>query len=92
MIKFYELTEDGRIAVTADTGRLVKQQDGTVAMEGETFDFPEDFDFSKQSEYRLVQEELVHEPRPAEEPEPSTEERIDELEQALELLLSGVTE
>lgn len=64
MIKYYELTEENRIFLTADTGRLVEQEDGTIIMEGEKFNFPDDFDFRKQSDYKIVDEELVYDPLP----------------------------
>ena len=70
-IKFYELTEEKRIAVTADTGRLVEQEDGTIVMDGDTFDFPEDFDFGSQSNYKIVDSELIYDPIPEPEEEPS---------------------
>ena len=45
-------------------------------------------------EYRYVNGEFVHDPLPVEEVEekPTPEQRIAELEEALALLLSGVTE
>lgn len=71
MLKFYELNEEKRIIITADTGRLVEQEDGTVIMEGERFDFPEDFDFNKQLDYKIIEDELVYDPIPEPEAEPS---------------------
>lgn len=46
------------------------------------------------SDYRYVDGEYIHDPLPKPDPvvEPTTEERLAELEEALELLLSGVTE
>lgn len=61
-IKYYELTEEKRIAITSDRGRLVKQEDNTIVIDGESFDFPEGFDFGKQYDYKLVDGELVYDP------------------------------
>ncbi len=54
------------------------------------------FDPEQMCDWRIVDGAFVHcpkpEPEPEPEPEPTTEERIKELEEALEMLLSGVTE
>lgn len=56
------------------------------------YEFPEDFDFLRQYDYKIVDGELVYAPIPRPESEPTEAERIAALEEALELLLSGVTE
>lgn len=79
MIKYYELTEENRIAVTADTGRLVEQEDGTIVMEGEQFDFPDGFDFCRQSDYKLIDGELNYDPLPEPEEEPTADDVLNTL-------------
>jgi len=79
MLKFYELNEEKRIIITADTGRLVEQEDGTVIMVGERFDFPEDFDFNKQLDYKIIDGELVYDPIAQPEQKETTEDVLNAL-------------
>lgn len=84
MKKVYQLDGNGRIRLTADVVMV-----GTI--DGEVFDFPDDFDFCHQHEYKVADGELVYDP-PEVDNTPTQEQRIAELEEALALLLSGVTE
>lgn len=84
MKKVYQLDGNGRIRLTADVIMV-----GTI--DGEVFDFPDDFDFCHQHEYKVAGGELVYDP-PEADTTPTQEQRIAELEEALALLLSGVTE
>ena len=99
--KYYELNEENRISLTADMGRLIEQDDGSIVEAGEQFDFPDNFDFAHQSDYKMIDGELLYDPLPEEETEeaPSYDDRIQalekenaELKEALDLILSGVTE
>lgn len=82
---YYTLDENGRIGMTAPVGF-------GVPAEEDVFDFPESFEFSRQYEYKIIDGELIHAPLPVPEETASPEERIEALEEALALLLSGVTE
>ena len=84
MKKVYQLDGNGRIRLTADVIMV-----GTIA--GEVFDFPDNFDFCHQHEYKVVDGKLVYDP-PEADTTPTQEQRIEELEEALALLLSGVSE
>lgn len=55
-------------------------------------DIPEEITLRDIHNYLYVEGEFVHSPLPEQEEPLSSEERIAELEAALELLLSGVTE
>lgn len=66
MVKYYELGEENRIAITSEIGRLVEQEDGSISMEGETFDFPDDFPFERQHDYKLIDGGLIYDPVPVE--------------------------
>lgn len=81
---------------TDDTNRITAASvvyhcgDGEIEVE-----IPEEIDFERIHEYLYADGVFVHEPLPVpEEPKtmPTQEERITELEEALALLLSGVTE
>lgn len=69
-------------------------------IEGATLmDVPDDIDIYKLHEYRLENGTFVREEQPEAEPTPTLESRVetveektDELREALELILSGVTE
>lgn len=84
-IKYYALNAEGRICVTANVPQPGEENPPA-------YDFPADFPFCRQLEYKIVDGVLVHEPPPEPEAAPTQEERIADLEEALELLLSGVTE
>ena len=66
--------------------------------EGLLLEVPEDFDFSRAEDWTYADGAWTYDPLPPAAPEPEPEpgpseaERIAELEEALELLLSGVTE
>ena len=82
---YYKLDADGHIGATSSVAYDF--------MAGEAvFDYPEDFDFGKQGDYKIADDSLVYDPLPAPEAQPSEAERIAELEEALALLLAGVTE
>lgn len=83
-VKYYELTDENRIVMTAD-------RPAPGAKDPRSYDFPEDFLFACQHDYRLMDDQLIHDPLPVE-TTPGYDERIADLEEALELLISGVTE
>lgn len=80
-------------ALFNNNGRMVRVSEessgGDVKIE-----LPEDFDFDHIDRYELVDGELVKHDLPelAPEEKPTFVERLQELEEAIELLLSGVTE
>ncbi len=54
MKKHYELDNENKIIVTADTERITDN-----GIKGEWFDFPDDFDFNKQHFYKIINGELI---------------------------------
>ena len=72
-------------------GRIVRVSDEQMLEDDMQMDLPSDFDYDHIDSYEVVDGVLIkHEIE--EDNAPTAEERIAELEAALELLLSGVTE
>ena len=94
MLYYYNLSKNGHICFTSETLSIIYDENGEMAGERKQFDFPDDFNFFTQDDYKIIDGKLVYDPVPKteENPEPTAEERIKELEEALELLLSGGTE
>ena len=84
---FFDYTTEGAIMICAEEQLMPSMVE--IAP-------PEGFDPERMYDWRIVDGSFVYDPKPEPEPEPesqpTTEERISELEEALELLLSGVTE
>lgn len=88
-MKYNIVFQDGRPVVVAGEKH---PQDGGVLL-----DVPEDFTVQRAEDWRLDNGALVHDPLPrveTSETEPglTLEERMAEMEEALDLILTGVTE
>lgn len=88
-MKYNIVFQDGRPVVVA--GEKHPQEGGVL------LDVPEDFTVQRAEDWRLEDGALVYDPlprveTPETEPDPTLEDRMAEMEEALDLLLTGVTE
>lgn len=76
--------------VQIKNGRIVRlsesKNDGDIELE-----LPEDFDFERFDRYKVINGALIKHDI-LEEEKPSLQDRVENLEEALEMILSGVTE
>lgn len=72
-------------------GRIVRVSEKRILDDDSEMNLPESFDYDHIDRYELVDGELVEHELESDDT-PTQEERIAQLEEALELLLSGVTE
>lgn len=82
---YIQVNEEGRLIAWAAPGYRC----GPGEIEAE---MPEDFNPETLTDYIYLDGTVTYDPQPVAEASPSQEQRLTDLEEALELLLSGATE